>query len=147
MFISGGISQAYDDGEVVFFEGDAGRHMYIIESGSVELSRTSMLESREVMTPLITLGKGDFFGEMALFDSGSRSATARAIGSTVVRRISRKDLEAAMAGDADLAREFLDRMSGRLRKTDQALERLMVDRTLTQAHAADLEAARYSEHF
>lgn len=146
MFIAAGVTQVFGDGDVVFRETEPGRHMYVIEGGGIELTRTSMREGRDVVTRLTVLGSGDFFGEMALFDEGPRSATATAIGDTVLKRISRGDLEEAMLEDPELATKFLDRMSERLRKTDQALERLMVEEQLSQDSADDLEAVRYAEH-
>ncbi len=73
----------YNAGEVVIREGEPSDEMYVIRSGMVEV-----LVSRGVipdvpgppqLTPLVSLGQGQFFGEMALVDRGARSATVRCV--------------------------------------------------------------------
>jgi CRP-like cAMP-binding protein len=54
----------------VFQQGDVGDAMYLVFAG--ELRARTMIGGRE--TVLITLSTGDFFGDMALFDNGPRSA-------------------------------------------------------------------------
>ncbi len=55
---------------VVFQQGDVGDAMYLVLAG--ELRARTMVGGKE--TILITFGVGDFFGDMALFDNGPRSA-------------------------------------------------------------------------
>ena len=54
----------------VFQQGDVGDAMYLVFAG--DLRARTMIGGRE--TVLITLSTGDFFGDMALFDNGPRSA-------------------------------------------------------------------------
>ena len=55
---------------IVFQQGDPGDAMYLVLDG--ELRARTMVAGRE--TILATFGPGDFFGDMALFDHGPRSA-------------------------------------------------------------------------
>ncbi len=57
-----------DPGQVIFSAGDAGREMFIVRTGCVEL--------RIGDTLLETVGEGGIFGELALVDPAPRSATA-----------------------------------------------------------------------
>jgi CRP-like cAMP-binding protein len=57
-----------DEGERIVPEGAAGYDFYVIESGTVEVSR----EGAQIRT----LGPGDFFGEMALVGSSARRAAS-----------------------------------------------------------------------
>ncbi len=66
----------YDAGEYVFREGDPGLGMYIIEQG--EISIVSESQSSEIAR----LRKGEFFGEMALFNDRPRNASAVAYEET-----------------------------------------------------------------
>jgi CRP-like cAMP-binding protein len=58
-------------GEVVFEQGSAGRQMYVVNTGRVNVLRSA--NGRQVQVG--TLGPGDIFGEMALVDDLPRSAT------------------------------------------------------------------------
>ena len=62
----------YDVGEIIFYQGDSGVGMYIIDDGEVEIVHEP---SGEVLAILFA---GDFFGEIALLNELPRSATARA---------------------------------------------------------------------
>ncbi|MBI5629993.1 MAG: cyclic nucleotide-binding domain-containing protein [Elusimicrobia bacterium] len=67
--------RVYRQGEVLFQEGDIGRALFILESGSVELSRRRPDGAGQ---PLYKLKPGEFFGEMALLEQLPRAATAQA---------------------------------------------------------------------
>lgn len=69
---------------VVFRQGDSGDAMYLVLEG--ELRARVMVGDRE--TILGTFGTGDFFGDMALFDHGPRSADVLANTDSVLLRIS-----------------------------------------------------------
>ena len=66
----------YHAGEYIFREGDPGLGMYIIEKGEVSI----VAESRS--TEITRLGKGEFFGEMSLFNERPRNASALAFEET-----------------------------------------------------------------
>jgi CRP-like cAMP-binding protein len=70
--------QLYAKGEVVFRENSPGREMFIVYSGKIDLYK----EQQDKRVLLGTLYPGDFFGEMALVDGSSRSATAMAAEDT-----------------------------------------------------------------
>ena len=64
----------------LFFEKDRSRELYIIQSGRIQVYRR--VGNREV--ELAVLRKGAVLGEMALIDGKPRSASARALDTTVV---------------------------------------------------------------
>jgi CRP-like cAMP-binding protein len=111
----------YEDGEVVFEKDSIGSDMYIIESGEVEIS----LPIRDRKTTLVVLGKGSLFGEMALFTSASRSATATAIGMTTLRPFTREEALQLMQEDSQFAVTILQTLIGRLRTTNSILKVLI----------------------
>jgi CRP-like cAMP-binding protein len=57
-------------GQKIFSEGEAGDRAYLIQEGSVEISKNGLV--------LATLGRGELFGEMALVDDKPRMASAKA---------------------------------------------------------------------
>jgi CRP/FNR family transcriptional regulator, cyclic AMP receptor protein len=67
-----------EPGHVLFRKGEAGRHMYIVKSGEVQIVDGNCV--------LETVRPGGILGEMALVDGRPRSATARSFGhSTVIK--------------------------------------------------------------
>lgn len=64
--------RSYSKGEIIFEEGSAGSHMYVISRGKVNIVR----RSNGQIIQMSVLDKGNMFGEMALVDNLPRSATA-----------------------------------------------------------------------
>ena len=62
--------------EVIFHAGDPGDSLFVIESGSVKIFRSSP-EGEEAI--IASLRPGDFFGEISVLDGAERSATAVAV--------------------------------------------------------------------
>lgn len=69
--------QTYNAGDLIFREKDKSSELYLIQDGHVEIT----LDVPEPGTEqsIVTLGKGQIFGEMALLDEGPRTASARCI--------------------------------------------------------------------
>src|SRR5262249_54064407 len=62
------------DGDVIIHEGAKGRDFFVILEGSAKVTRSGQ--------EVATLERGDFFGELALFDPAPRNATVTAVGKT-----------------------------------------------------------------
>src|SRR5258708_39686988 len=62
----------YDVGAVIFEEGSTGRELYVVLDGKIDIVK----DSGATRTTIVTLGKGEFFVEMAVIDGSSRSPTA-----------------------------------------------------------------------
>jgi len=111
----------YSNGETIFKQGDDASEMYVVYEGKVSIYRTQ--DGRE--TELAVLGPDEFFGEMALFDSRPRSASAKAVGDTEVRVINAATY-AEMPCDP-VVRQLLTTLAARLRSMDDAFEKLSVE--------------------
>lgn len=61
-------------GEIVFDEGEEGQALYIIEDGEVSIDHPQLVEHGHIAV----LGKGEFFGDLALLDNLPRAAQASA---------------------------------------------------------------------
>jgi CRP-like cAMP-binding protein len=75
----------------IFRAGEPGLGMYILQAGSVWIQRPEEIGSED-SPPLLELGPGDFFGEMALFDENVHLFSARARTHAVVLGFFRPDL-------------------------------------------------------
>jgi CRP/FNR family transcriptional regulator/CRP/FNR family cyclic AMP-dependent transcriptional regulator len=67
-------------GETIFHQDDPGDSLYIVESGAVKIVLPSPEGGEEAI--IATLGRGDFFGELAILDGAPHSATAVALEPT-----------------------------------------------------------------
>lgn len=69
--------------EDVISEGDPSNELYVIQSGMVEIlvpvAVVTDIPGVLELTPVVQLGKGQVFGEIALVDLGARSATVRSV--------------------------------------------------------------------
>jgi CRP/FNR family cyclic AMP-dependent transcriptional regulator len=117
------LGKNFNDGEVIIRQGDAGDYMYEIMDGQVEILQER--EGEEVR--LAILEKGDFFGEMAIFEREKRSATVRAHGQVRVLTVDKKILLRRISEDPSLALRILERMSHRIRQMDNELVSLRME--------------------
>jgi CRP-like cAMP-binding protein len=102
---------AFDDGALLFRQGDPGTEMFLIQEGQILVTKKA--GDREV--PLATLGRGDVLGEMSLLEGLPRDGTARAVGPTRVLVIGQGGLLMRIRRDPTFALELLNRLSGRVR--------------------------------
>ena len=76
--------------KTVFVEQMPGESLYLIKKGSVRISK--LIAEGDEKT-LVTLKTGDVFGEMAILDGSSRSATARVETNAILLSINKTDFE------------------------------------------------------
>ena len=117
---TGAIGKLYHDGEVIVREGEAGDCMYVVQAGQVEVLQGK--ENGEVR--LAVLNKGDFFGEMAIFEREVRSATVRALGKVRVLTVEKKNFLRRIHEDPSLAFRIVQTMSSRIRELSGEVARL-----------------------
>jgi CRP/FNR family cyclic AMP-dependent transcriptional regulator len=115
----------YPAGTILFREGDVGSDMFVIHSGSVELTRR--MKDRD--TVLAHLPPGEFFGEMAVVNNRPRSATATVREDAWLLVIDARTFEAMIRGKAEIAVRMLKAMAGRLERANQQIELLLLKDT------------------
>lgn len=81
--------RSYQANECIFHQGDPGTGLYSIVKGEVLISQEENGDRWE----LALLGRGDFFGELALLDDERRSASAVALKETQIAVIFKPDLD------------------------------------------------------
>jgi len=102
----------------LFRAGDEGDAMYLIEEGKVRIS-VKATDGRDMT--LTELGRGDFFGEMALLDGQRRSADAIVSEDARLAVLSRDHFLSFMRSSPDVMLELLTALATRLRDTDELL--------------------------
>jgi len=111
----------YSKNEMLFFEGAAAKNLYIILTGLVKVFKTDE-EGREKTLSL--LSNKDFFGEMALLDEGTRSASIQAIEDTKVFKIARNKFKQLIAKHPEISLKIIVALSQRLRDSNQQIKNL-----------------------
>jgi CRP/FNR family transcriptional regulator, cyclic AMP receptor protein len=105
----------YAASEVIFEEGSTGRELFVVLGGKVDIVK----DSGPNRTLIVSLGKGEFFGEMAVIDGSSRSATAvAATTGTRVMRINHARFVYLVSQQPAFALMIMDALSKRLRASN-----------------------------
>jgi CRP/FNR family transcriptional regulator, cyclic AMP receptor protein len=105
----------FNVGDVIFEEGSTGRDLYVVLDGHVEIAKVN--GGQKIV--IVTLGKGEFFGEMAVIDGSARSATAiSAAPNTRVMRINHARFVYLVSQQPAFAMMIMDALSKRLRASN-----------------------------
>ncbi|HEX5264522.1 MAG TPA: Crp/Fnr family transcriptional regulator [Phenylobacterium sp.] len=106
-------------GALLCQEGDPGDAIFIVLEGEIEVRRSSP-GGRELR--LAALGRGAVAGEFAALDGGARSADMAATRRSRLWRIPRTALLQTLEAEPQAAVALLVELTGRLRRTNAALE-------------------------
>ena len=114
-------------GECFFREGDPGGSAFVLESGRA----LAVKAFRGSEVPLLEMGPGDCFGEVALLDLGPRSGSVRALEDCAALELTARALHGLSKAHVDqfaliymnLGRE----LSRRLRRADERLFRAKLE--------------------
>jgi CRP-like cAMP-binding protein len=114
------VPRHFGAGEIVFREGDRSDTCYVVRSGRVRAIREHT-DGRTIT--LATLGSGDIFGELAMFEDERRSATIEAQEETEALAILGGDMRRLLRAHPDIAVKLLGALGRRLRETNERLTR------------------------
>lgn len=114
------VPRRFETGEVVFHEGDASETCYVVRRGRVRAVREHS-DGRSIT--LATLGAGEIFGELAIFDDDRRSATVEALEPTEAIAILGPDMRRLLRRHPEISIRLLAALSRRLRETNERLTR------------------------
>lgn len=114
------VPRRFEAGAAVFHEGDQSDTCYIVRSGHVRAVREHT-DGRTIT--LATLGPGDIFGELAIFDDERRSATVETLEETEAVAILGGDMRRLLREHPDISVKLLGALSRRLRETNERLTR------------------------
>jgi SulP family sulfate permease len=115
----------YQDGQVIFRQGDAGNELFIIAKGTAS---ASLRQASGGDIRLVTFAPSTVFGELAVLDAGERSATVIADSELVCYILSGEEFtslsEKAPAVAIKLLANLARRMSHRLRDANRTIQQL-----------------------
>lgn len=91
--------KTYEDGQVIITEFENGETFYLLQSGTVQLTKCA----NDTNKNLDILKPGEFFGEMAILDNSPRSATCVAMGKVKCLEFNKENFELLIGGNPQLA--------------------------------------------
>lgn len=100
--------QRYPAGSAIVKEGSTGQGLYIITDGKVSVRKQGRRVAR--------LGPGAFFGEMAVLDSGPRTATVEADTETVCLTLASWEIKPLLLEQAGMTYKMLQEVVRRVRR-------------------------------
>jgi len=113
------VERQFGPGELVFSKGDTGRAMFLLARGKVEIFLPAQGGAERVS--LKEVGEDDYFGELALMDDKTRSASAQALSETVLLELSREHFVSDIVSSPEAVLAILGEMAMRLRDTNALL--------------------------
>jgi cAMP-binding proteins - catabolite gene activator and regulatory subunit of cAMP-dependent protein kinases len=99
-------------GEVIFNEGDSADFLYYIVSGTVSIYIEKFNSIHEIQVAKV----GDWFGEVAVVNKSYRTASAKTLETTHLRKVSSDDFHALLAREPSIRRTILAIVSERNEK-------------------------------
>ncbi len=114
------VSRRFPAGTVIFREGDQSDTCYVVAGGHARALREHA-DGRTIA--LARFGPGDIFGELAMFDDESRSATVEALDDLHALAILGADMRRLMREHPDIAVKLVTSLGRRLRAANERLAR------------------------
>ncbi len=114
------VPRRWASGEVVFREGDEGDTCYVVRTGAARVTRNHW-DGRAIT--LAELHRGDIFGELAMWDGETRSATVEALEDTTAVALLAADVRRLLASRPEIAVKLLSEIAARLRAANERITR------------------------
>jgi len=108
--------QHFLPGEVIIYEGEFSQELYLLMSGRVRIAKDY---GGPHECTLAVLTQGDFFGDMAIFESAPRSATAVTEEEAELLVLSPEKFKQTIYQKPDMAFEIFRELSARLRRREE----------------------------
>ncbi|MBP0013854.1 cyclic nucleotide-binding domain-containing protein [Roseofilum reptotaenium CS-1145] len=111
----------YPAGHLILDEGRKGGLLYILLSGKVEVVKDHAV--------LAQLGKGDFFGEMSIFNAAPLSASVRAVDECEILLLTQQQLYEAIEVSPGVAVYIIRILCRRVNQMNQALSEFQAQKS------------------
>ena len=92
-------TKKYNTDDIIFLEYEKGDKFYMVQSGSVKI--TKVIKDVEKLLDIVY--PGDFFGEMAILEDTTRSASAIANEPTVLLELRKENFQSILANNTAMA--------------------------------------------
>jgi len=124
----------YLAGERIVAAAEAGACMFLVQSGSVRLSRPASGGSAPV--EIATLDKGDFFGERTLLEGGTYGVNAEALEACEIIEIGPSTFHRLLRAHPEISVRLLRKLAARVERLERRLSTEGGEETLVAARPA-----------
>jgi CRP/FNR family transcriptional regulator len=114
------VPRSFPAGTRVFHEGDRSDACYIVREGSFRVTREHS-DGRAIT--LATLGPGEVFGELAMLDGDTRSASAEALSDGELLALPATDVRNLLARHPEISVKLVAALVRRLREANERISR------------------------
>lgn len=135
------VEHEYPTNRAVLMEDSWGNAVYFIASGWVKVRR----HAGDNVFTLAILGRGDFFGEMAILDESPRSTDVIALSPVKLLSITAQQFIQLLFNDSQLHHRMLQLMVQRLRQTNVRFQLTRQPAAIKLAHTLVTLAQQYGE--
>jgi CRP/FNR family cyclic AMP-dependent transcriptional regulator len=115
------VTRTFPKNSIIINEGDASDALYVMNSGRVKVFLSDD-DGKEMV--LNTLGPGEYFGEVAMLDNATRSASIVTLEKTNITIIPKNDFEACLLRNSELAMLIIRDLAKRLRMATENVRSL-----------------------
>src|SRR3954465_7100351 len=114
------VARSFPAGVRVFHEGDHSDACYLVRTGDLRVTREHP-DGRAIS--LATLGPRDIFGELAMLDGGTRSASIETLSDCELLALPANDMRRVIADHGEIAAKLIAALTRRLRETNERVAR------------------------
>ncbi len=116
------IVRNYKPGSIIYFEGDRGEDIYILQSGKVVLSSQAIDTGEEIKE---TIANGEFFGVKSVLGKYPREETAQVVAPSVVLVLTPNEFEKMVMGNFRILMKMLKVFSNQLRRIGKSVREIL----------------------
>ncbi len=111
----------YKKDEIIFFEGEPGNMLFIIDKGRVKLVKMTKNGDEQILN---IFKSGEIFAEVVIFDDDNYPATAIAVEDSSLYVVNKADFEKLLLSYPNMTLKILKVMSSRLRRAQKNIRDL-----------------------
>ena len=111
----------HKSGEIIFLEGEAGKEMFLVQTGKVKIFK----QSKGRTQTLAVLSRGDFFGEMALLTGKPRAASAEMLSEGDLVVVGKEAFHTMIRSKTEIAERIMKKLALRLAEANQRIDSLL----------------------
>lgn len=121
--------EEFESGEIIFNEGDFGDCMYLVVSGKISI----FTGKTPAIKVLASFDKGNFFGEMGLYDDKARAASAMADVRTILLLLRKGEFCDLISEFPMVALGIMKELNSRIRATNKKLN--MIEKNIVDSNS------------